>query len=124
MTFGPRVVVADLALTLACALGGAAGAWVLRRRTSLPHLRGESLDDLATQSANDALVAVLAKRMESTVHRILLNARVVAMQDGPKGVTVSIEGPVRGIALTGVRQGDVACKLNRRGWGAPRRIGD
>jgi len=34
---------------------------VARRRTSLPHLRGESLDDLATQSANDALVAVLAK---------------------------------------------------------------
>ena len=34
---------------------------VARRRTSLPHLRGESLDDLSTQSANDALVAVLAK---------------------------------------------------------------
>ncbi len=32
-----------------------------RRRTSLPHLRGMSLDDLATQSADDALVAVLAK---------------------------------------------------------------
>ena len=34
---------------------------VARRRTSLPHLRGESLDDLSTQSANDALVAVLGK---------------------------------------------------------------
>jgi len=34
---------------------------VARRRASLPHLRGESLDDLSTQSANDALVAVLAK---------------------------------------------------------------
>ena len=34
---------------------------VARRRASLPHVRGESLDDLATQSANDALVAVLAK---------------------------------------------------------------
>src|SRR5215213_11999592 len=32
-----------------------------RRRTGLPHLRGESLDDLAAQSADDALVAVLAK---------------------------------------------------------------
>jgi RNA polymerase sigma-70 factor (ECF subfamily) len=34
---------------------------VARRRASLPHLRGEALDDLAAQSADDALVAVLAK---------------------------------------------------------------
>src|SRR5215213_2988964 len=34
---------------------------VARRRAALPHLRGESLDDLAIQSADDALVAVLAK---------------------------------------------------------------
>jgi RNA polymerase sigma-70 factor (ECF subfamily) len=34
---------------------------VARRRAGLPHLRGGSLDDLATQSADDALVAVLAK---------------------------------------------------------------
>jgi RNA polymerase sigma-70 factor (ECF subfamily) len=32
-----------------------------RRRAALPHLRGELLDDLAVQSADDALVAVLAK---------------------------------------------------------------
>jgi RNA polymerase sigma-70 factor (ECF subfamily) len=34
---------------------------VARRKRSLPHLRGGSFDDLATQSADDALVAVLAK---------------------------------------------------------------
>jgi RNA polymerase sigma-70 factor (ECF subfamily) len=34
---------------------------VNRRQASLPHLRGGSLDDLAVQSADDALVAVLAK---------------------------------------------------------------
>jgi RNA polymerase sigma-70 factor (ECF subfamily) len=34
---------------------------VARRRPALPHLRGMSLDDLAVQSADDALVAVLAK---------------------------------------------------------------
>jgi RNA polymerase sigma-70 factor (ECF subfamily) len=34
---------------------------VSRRRSSLPHLRGDDFDDLAMQSANDALVAVLAK---------------------------------------------------------------
>jgi RNA polymerase sigma-70 factor, ECF subfamily len=34
---------------------------VRRRSAGLPHLRGGSLDDLAVQSADDALVAVLAK---------------------------------------------------------------
>jgi RNA polymerase sigma-70 factor (ECF subfamily) len=34
---------------------------VSRRRGSLPHLRGGDLDDVAMQSADDALVAVLAK---------------------------------------------------------------
>ena len=32
-----------------------------RRRVMLPHLRGDDLDDLAMQSADDALVAVLSK---------------------------------------------------------------
>jgi RNA polymerase sigma-70 factor (ECF subfamily) len=32
-----------------------------RRRASLPHLRGDDFDDLAVQSADDALVAVLSK---------------------------------------------------------------
>src|SRR5688500_19604078 len=34
---------------------------VSRRRAALSHVRGEELDDLALQAANDALVAVLAK---------------------------------------------------------------
>jgi RNA polymerase sigma-70 factor (ECF subfamily) len=34
---------------------------VRRRRATLAHLRGDDLDDLAMQSAGDALVAVLAK---------------------------------------------------------------
>ena len=34
---------------------------VNRRRASLPHLRGDDFDDLAVQSADDALVAILAK---------------------------------------------------------------
>jgi RNA polymerase sigma-70 factor (ECF subfamily) len=32
-----------------------------RRRAALSHVRGEELDDIATQAADDALVAVLAK---------------------------------------------------------------
>jgi RNA polymerase sigma-70 factor, ECF subfamily len=32
-----------------------------RRRAALAHVRGEELDDIATQAADDALVAVLAK---------------------------------------------------------------
>jgi RNA polymerase sigma-70 factor (ECF subfamily) len=34
---------------------------VNRRRVTLPHLRGNDFDDLAVQSADDALVAVLSK---------------------------------------------------------------
>jgi hypothetical protein len=34
---------------------------VSRRRAALSHIRGEELDDLALQAADDALVAVLAK---------------------------------------------------------------
>jgi RNA polymerase sigma-70 factor (ECF subfamily) len=34
---------------------------VNRRRASMPHLRGDDFDDLAMQSADDALVAVLSK---------------------------------------------------------------
>jgi RNA polymerase sigma-70 factor (ECF subfamily) len=34
---------------------------ISRRRASLPHLRGNDFDDLANQSANDALVAILGK---------------------------------------------------------------
>jgi RNA polymerase sigma-70 factor (ECF subfamily) len=40
---------------------GAARFEVNRRRAALPHLRGGDHEDLAQQSANDALVAILAK---------------------------------------------------------------
>lgn len=40
---------------------GAARFEVARRRETLPHLRGGEFDDIAMQSANDALVAVLGK---------------------------------------------------------------
>src|SRR3954470_9622618 len=40
---------------------GAARFEVSRRRAALSYVRGEELDDIAMQAANDALVAVLAK---------------------------------------------------------------
>src|SRR5689334_9528199 len=40
---------------------GAARFEVGRRRAAFPHLRGDDLDDLAQQSADDAVVAILAK---------------------------------------------------------------
>jgi RNA polymerase sigma-70 factor (ECF subfamily) len=42
-------------------LVGAARFEVSRRRAALSHVRGEELDDIALQAADDALVAVLAK---------------------------------------------------------------
>jgi len=34
---------------------------VARRRPSLPHLRGDDLDDIATEAANDALMSILRR---------------------------------------------------------------
>jgi dihydrolipoamide dehydrogenase len=42
--------------------------------------------------ADRDLVAFLTRRLEKTLHRILVNARVVEMKDGKGGVTVRMEG--------------------------------
>jgi dihydrolipoamide dehydrogenase len=42
--------------------------------------------------ADRDLVAVLARRMEKTMHRVLLGARVTGMKDEKKGVRVTIDG--------------------------------
>ena len=42
--------------------------------------------------ADRDLVAVLAKRMEQTLHKVLLNARVTEMKDTGSGVKVKIDG--------------------------------
>ena len=42
--------------------------------------------------ADRDLVAVLAKRLEQTVHKVLLNARVTEMKDTGSGVKVKIDG--------------------------------
>jgi RNA polymerase sigma-70 factor (ECF subfamily) len=51
----------DAVLRLHALLLRAARYEVGRRRRALPYLRGDDYDDLAQQSADDALVAVLAK---------------------------------------------------------------
>jgi RNA polymerase sigma-70 factor, ECF subfamily len=61
---------------------------VARRRAGLPHLRGEELEDIATQSADDALVAVLAKldgyrgdsRFTTWAHKFALLEAAVALR--------------------------------------------
>jgi RNA polymerase sigma-70 factor (ECF subfamily) len=54
--------VRDRAVTrLHALLLGAARFELSRRRAAMSHVRGEELDDLATQAADDALVAVLGK---------------------------------------------------------------
>jgi dihydrolipoamide dehydrogenase len=42
--------------------------------------------------ADRDLVTFLHRRLETTLHKILLNARVVEMKDGKSGVTVKIDG--------------------------------
>jgi dihydrolipoamide dehydrogenase len=57
--------------------------------------------------ADRDLVAFLHRRMEQTVHKILLNARVVEMKDGKTGVTVKIDGdPSTGSGQGGLTDAD------------------
>jgi RNA polymerase sigma-70 factor, ECF subfamily len=51
----------DASARLHALLLGAARFEVSRRRPSLPHLRGNELDDIAVEAADDALVSVLAR---------------------------------------------------------------
>ena len=51
----------DAIARLHALLLGAARFEVARRRAGFAHMRGDSFEDLATQSADDALVAILAK---------------------------------------------------------------
>ena len=51
----------DAIVRLHALLLGGARTELGRRRAALAHVRGDELDDIATQAADDALVAVLAK---------------------------------------------------------------
>ena len=73
---------------------------VARRRPTLPHLRGNELDDIALEAANDALVSVLAKledfrgasRFTTWVYKFaLLEAAVKLRKRAWQGREVPIE---------------------------------
>ena len=73
---------------------------VSRRRTSLPHLRGDDLDDLAVQAADDALVGVLrrlddfrgASRFTSWAYKFaLLEAAVKLRKRAWQGKEIPLE---------------------------------
>ena len=71
-----------------------------RRRAALAHVRSEEIDDLATQAADDALVAILAKldtfrgasRFTTWAYKfVLLEAGVKARRRAWQGREVSLE---------------------------------
>jgi RNA polymerase sigma-70 factor, ECF subfamily len=73
---------------------------VARRRPSLPHLRGEELDDIATEAADDALMSVLkrlddfrgASRFTTWVYKFaLLEAAVKLRKRSWQGREVPLE---------------------------------
>ncbi len=73
---------------------------VARRRPMLPHLRGDDLDDIANQAADDALVSVLARldsflgasRFTSWVYKFaLLEAAVKLRRRSWQGREVPVE---------------------------------
>jgi len=69
----------------------AASFEVARRRPSLPHLRGNDLDDIAHQAADDALVSVLRRlddyrgdsRFTTWVYKFALLEAAAAMRRRP-----------------------------------------
>jgi RNA polymerase sigma-70 factor, ECF subfamily len=73
---------------------------VARRRPTLPHLRGDELDDIATEAANDALVSVLdrlddfrgASRFTTWVYKFaLLEAAVKLRKRAWQGREIPLE---------------------------------
>jgi RNA polymerase sigma-70 factor (ECF subfamily) len=74
-----------------------------RRRNALPHVSGSELDDLATQAADDALVAIVAKldtfrgasRFTTWAYKfVLLEAAVKARRRAWHGREVSLDDTV------------------------------
>jgi RNA polymerase sigma-70 factor, ECF subfamily len=86
---------------------------VARRRPTLPHLRGNELDDIATEAADDALISVLARlddfrgasRFTTWVYKFaLLEAAVKLRKRAWQGREVPLEPETWGLfASTGLR---------------------
>ena len=83
---------------------------VARRRPSLPHLRGNDLDDIALQAADDALVSVLARlddfrgasRFTTWVYKFgLLEAAVKLRRRAWQGREVPLEPESWGVFSSG-----------------------
>jgi len=56
--------------------------------------------------ADRDLVTFLGRRMEKTMHKVLVNARVVGMKDAKNGVKVTIDGPSTSSGQAGLTDAD------------------
>jgi len=91
---------------------------VTRRRASLPHLRGDELDDIATEAADDALLSVLrrlddfagASRFTTWVYKFaLLEAAVKLRKRAWQGREVPLEPETwDAFSSSGLEPGDEA----------------
>jgi RNA polymerase sigma-70 factor, ECF subfamily len=91
---------------------------VARRRPSLPHLRGDELDDIATEAADDALMSVLkrlddfrgASRFTTWVYKFaLLEAAVKLRKRAWQGREIPLEPETWGLfSSAGLEPGDQA----------------
>ena len=77
---------------------------VARRRPTLPHLRGDELDDIATEAADDALMSVLrrlddfrgASRFTTWAYKFALLEAAVKLGNGPGRDARCRSSPKRG----------------------------
>ena len=91
---------------------------VARRRPTLPHLRGDEIDDIALEAANDALMSVLARlddfrgtsRFTTWVYKFaLLEAAVKLRKRAWQGREVPLEPETWGLfSSPGLEPGDAA----------------
>ena len=86
---------------------------VARRRPTLPHLRGDELDDIATEAADDALMSVLrrlddfrgASRFSTWVYKFaLFEAAVKLRKRSWQGREVPLEPEAWSLFASGVRE--------------------
>ena len=96
-----------------------------RRRAALSYVRGEQLDDIAMQAANDALVAVLAKlddfrgasRFETWAYKFALLEAGVKLRRRPGRSARSCSGPTTGrrsSTVAAIARGARALRAARR----------
>jgi RNA polymerase sigma-70 factor (ECF subfamily) len=95
-----------------------------RRRPTLPHLRGNDLDDIANQAADDALVSILGKldafrgasRFTTWAYKFALLEAAVKLRRAPGRGARSRSSPRRGVSSRARRSSQTSRSSRASCW--------